>query len=151
MAKVLGSIEIKINGKDYMSTDWSTRKVYANMFKLGRLFSPISSLITEVIQGGEKLQEVVPGVLLFLCEELDDKGFDKLFSLLAEDVTGEGGVGKLDMDDLDPDEVVQMLTKLLEQHYKVFFQKAMGQVKSLMEEAMKVANLDKTLNKVKKA
>lgn len=151
MSKALDTVVIEINGKDYMSTHWPTRKVYANMFKLGRLFSPVASLITEVIQGGEKLQEVIPGVLLFLCEELDDKGFDKLFSLLAEDVTGEGGVGKLDMDDLEPDEVVQMLTKLLEQHYKVFFQKAMGQVKSLMEEAMKVANLDKTLNKGKKA
>lgn len=149
MAKALDTICIEINDKEYFSTDWSTRKSYANLFKLGRLFAPISSLITEVMQGGEKLQEVIPAVMLFVCEELDDKGFEKLFNMVAEDVTGVGGVGKLDMDDLDPDEVIQMLTKLLEQHYKVFFQKAVSQVKDLIEQTMKVATLDQNLNKPK--
>jgi hypothetical protein len=144
-------IEIGENKKELAVTDWSTRKTYRNLFKLGKLFAPISSAITEAVMGGERLQEVIPGVLLFICEEMNDDGFDKFFKMVTEDVTGEGGIGKLDMDDLEPDEVLEVLTKCLEIYYKPFFQKALTQVKSLMQETMKVANLDKTLNKGKKA
>lgn len=147
MAKQLMTHEVTLsNKKDYMITEWSTRKTYQNLFKLGKLFAPISSAITEAIMGGEKLQEVIPGVILFVCEELDDKGFEKLFSMVTEDVTGENGVGKLDMDDIEPHEVLEILTKCMEIYYKPFFEKALSQVKSLIQETMKVANLDQQLN-----
>lgn len=150
MAKQLMTHEVTLSNKqDYFITDWSTRKTYQNLFKLGKLFAPMSSALTEALQGGERLSEVVPGVLLFVCEELDDKGFEKLFSLITEDVTGAGGVGKLDMDDLEPHEVLEILTKCLEHYYKHFFGKALNQVKELVQEALKVASLDNQLNKTK--
>lgn len=150
MAKSLDTKIIEVGGKEYFSTEWTTRKTYANLFKLGRLFAPVSSAITESITGGERLQEVIPGVILFICEELDDKGFDKLFTMLAEDCTGENGVGRLDMDDLLPHEVLEMLTKLLQQHYKSFFDQALTQVKGFTAEILKVSNLNQTLNKPNK-
>lgn len=153
MAKALDThfIEIGENKKELAVTEWSTRKTYRNLFKLGKLFAPISSAITEAVMGGERLQEVIPGVLLFICEEMNDDGFDKFFRMVTEDVTGEGGIGKLDMDDLEPDEVLEVLTKCLEIYYKPFFSKALTQVKALMEETMKVSGLHQTLNKGKKA
>lgn len=151
MAKELQVHEIALsNGKEYVLTEWTTRKTYANLFKLGRLFAPISSAITETLMGGEKLQEVIPGVILFICEEMDDKGFEKFFNMVTEDVTGENGVGKLDMDDLEPHCVIEILTKCLECYYKSFFEQALKQVKSLIQETMKVAQLDQTLNTTKK-
>lgn len=150
MAKSLDTKIIEVGGKEYFSTEWTTRKTYANLFKLGRLFAPVSSAITESLMGGEKLQEVIPGVILFICEEMDDKGFDKFFNMLAEDCTGENGVGKLDMDDLLPHEVMEMLTKLLQQHYKIFFETALTQVKGFIAEMLKVSNLNQTLNKPSK-
>lgn len=153
MAKTLDThfIEIGENKKELAVTEWTTRKTYRNLFKLGKLFAPISSAITEAVMGGERLQEVIPGVLLFICDEMNDDGFDKFFKMVTEDVTGEGGVGKLDMDDLEPDEVLEVLTKCLEIYYKPFFSKALTQVKALMEETMKVSGLHQTLNKGKKA
>lgn len=148
MAKELKVHEVTLSNKqDYFVTEWTTRKTYQNLFKLGKLFAPISSAITEGVMGGEKLQEVIPGVILFICEELDDKGFEKLFSMLTEDTTGANGVGTLDMDDLAPHEVLEIMTKCLEIYYKPFFEKALSQVKNLIQETMKVANLDQQLNK----
>lgn len=147
MAKELQTVEVTLSDKnEYFITSWTTRKTYANLFKLGKLFAPISSAITEALLGGEKLQEIIPGTILFLCDELDDRGFEKLFNMITEDVTGANGVGKLDMDDLEPHCVIEILTKCLEIYYKDFFEKTLNQVKSLIQETMKIAQLDQQLN-----
>lgn len=150
MAKEYQTKEVTLSdNNEYVITSWTTRKTYANLFKLGKLFAPISSAITEALLGGERLQEVIPGVLLFICEEMDDKGFEKFFNMVTEDVTGANGVGKLDMDDLEPHCVIEILTKCLEFYYKDFFEKALSQVKSLIQETMKIAQLDQQLNQKK--
>ena len=89
--------EVKLsNNKEYILEPWTTRKVYNNLFKLGKLFAPVSATLTEAMQGGERLSEVIPASMLYLCGELEDDGFEKLFGLLTSSCTGEGGQGKVE-------------------------------------------------------
>ena len=59
--------EVKLsNNKEYILEPWTTRKVYNNLFKLGKLFAPVSATLTEAMQGGERLSEVIPASMLYL-------------------------------------------------------------------------------------
>lgn len=145
------SKEVKLsNKKEYILTPWKTRKTYNNLFKLGKLFAPVSATLTEAMQGGERLSEVIPASLLYLCEELEGDGFENLFTLLTSDCTGENGVGTLDMDDLEPECVIEIMVFALEYYYESFFNKGLTRIKGLLTHALKVANLDQTLNKKQK-
>lgn len=150
MARTLSTKVITINNDDYIAEEWNTRTTYQNLFEIGKLAAPFSSAMTSVMQGGDDLKEVIPGSILFMCEQLGGDGFDKFFKMMTKQVTGKNGVGQLDLDDLTPDEALIILTKLMEFYYKPFFEKALTQVKGFMTEILKVSNLNQTLNKPSK-
>ena len=140
--------EVKLsNNKEYILEPWTTRKVYNNLFKLGKLFAPVSATLTEAMQGGERLSEVIPASMLYLCGELEDDGFEKLFGLLTSSCTGEGGQGKIDLDELSPECALELMIVCLEFYFSSFFKKGLKQIKDLLVNGLKVANLDQTLNK----
>ena len=122
--------EVKLsNNKEYILEPWTTRKVYNNLFKLGKIFAPVSATLTEAMQGGERLSEVIPASMLYLCGELEDDGFERLFGLLTSSCTGEGGQGRVDLDELSPECALELMIVCLEFYFSSFFKKGLTQLR----------------------
>lgn len=135
-------IEKRFGGEDFVFEPWSTRQVYKYLPKLAKLFTPVSALLVEVYMGGEKLTEVVPGCISYLAEHLDDDGFENLFKILFEGVS-KNGVGKLDLDDVSPEIALEIAIFVIKERFSPFMKG--GLLTNLLQEGMKVANLNETV------
>lgn len=132
------------DGKTYDIIPWTTRQTYRYLPKLAKLFAPISALLVEAYQGGEKMQEVLPGCIVYLSDELDNDGFDSLFKIIFDGVMVSGGSSNVDLDDVGVDVALEIAVFVIKERLSPFVKG--GLLTNLLQQGIKAANLNEQLN-----
>lgn len=120
--------EIKLcGGRSFMIYHWSPTQVFRNMPKIGRLVAvPMGTMAGGVMAGGESLQDAVPAAILYVLDKIDDGGME-IIDLLLEGIEVDGMGGKIDIDEVFDDNIMDLLTllqKVVEINYGCFFGKS---------------------------
>lgn len=119
--------EVDLAGHNFEITHWSPTKVMKNLPKIGRYVAvPMATIGGSMASGGQNLSEALPTAILYLFEQMEEDDLNKLFSLILEDVSVDGGGDKVNIDDVFQDNVFDLLklvAKVLEVNYGCFFTK----------------------------
>lgn len=140
--------EIDVAGHNFTITHWSPTKVMKNLPKIGRYIAvPLASISGAIMSGGAGLTDALPTAILYLFEQFEQDDIEKLFELILEDVIMDNMAGKVDIDAVFQDKILDLITlvsKVLEVNYGCFFTKSGFEgLKGLMGKMGMVTQVDK--------
>ena len=119
--------EIDLAGHNFVITHWSPSKVMKNLPKIGRYVAvPMATISGSMMTGGQNLSDALPTAILYLFEQMEQDDIEKLFALILEDVSVDGMAGKVDIDALFQDkmlDLIKLVAKVLKINYGCFFTK----------------------------
>lgn len=119
--------EIDLADHNFIITHWSPSKVMKNLPKIGRYVAvPMATISGSMMTGGQNLSDALPTAILYLFEQMEQDDIEKLFALILEDVSVDGFAGKIDIDALFQDkmlDLIKLVAKVLEINYGCFFTK----------------------------
>lgn len=126
MIKTRPTTEITLSGTEFIITHWSPTKVMKNLPRIGRYIAVPMATVSGALMNGSGLSEALPTAILYLFEQMEEDDIQKLFELILEDVMANGVAGKLDIDELFQDQMmdlIKLVAKVLEVNYGCFFKK----------------------------
>lgn len=128
MFKVKKTTEIILcGGKRFTIYHWSPSQVIRNMPKIGRLVAvPMGTMAGSAMSGGASFSDAVPTAVLYILEQLEEGGED-IMRLLLEGVEVDSMGGPIDIDETFDgyvEDLIQLLTKVVEVNYGCFFGKS---------------------------
>lgn len=127
MIKFKPTTEIELAGHNFTITHWSPTKVMKNLPKIGRYIAvPMASIGGSILSGGQNLSEAIPTAILYLFEQMEQDDIEKLFTLILEDVEVDNIGGKINIDEIFQDKIldlIKLVAKVLEINYGCFFTK----------------------------
>lgn len=119
--------EIDLAGKNFVITHWSPSKVMKNLPKIGRYIAvPMATISGALFTGGSNLSEALPTAILYLFDQMEQDDIEKLFELILEDVSVNGMAGKIDIDTVFQDkmlDLIKLVAEVLKINYGCFFTK----------------------------
>lgn len=117
--------KIEISGKKFLINKWGPTKFYKNIGPIGRYFAvPLG-----IMYGGgdvKSLSEAVPTALVYLFNQMEESDIMDFFKLVLEDVHYQGQPIANQLESIfqsDPEDIIELVAKVLEVNYKGFFQK----------------------------
>lgn len=127
MFKVQKTTEITLSGKRFTIYHWSPTQVIRNMPKIGRLVAvPLGTMAGTAFSGNEGYQDAFPTAILYILDQLENGGME-IIDLLLEGVEVDSMGGQIDIDetfDGHVDDLITLLTKVVEVNYGCFFGKS---------------------------
>lgn len=129
--------ELKLGNNNFTIYHWSPSQVIKNMPLIGRFIAvPMGTVAGSILQGGESFQDALPTAMLYIFERMDSGGME-IIDLLLEGVEVNGFAGKVNIDEVFEDNVMDLLELLktvLEINYGCFFGKSgFGNLQGLLE------------------
>lgn len=128
-------IEFDIGSRKFMTNKWGPTKVYLNMPKIGKYFAVPLSIFYGGASSGD-FSEAIPSAVIYLFQQMEESQITDLFNVILKDTyTATGGQSVVDCFDEvfeeDPQEVLEIVAKVLEVNYGSFFKK--GGFESLLK------------------
>ncbi len=119
--------DIDLAGHNFVIEHWSPTKVMKNLPKIGRYVAvPMATISGAMMSGGQNLSDALPTAILYLFEQMEQDDLEKLFDLILQDVSVDGMAGKVNIDQIFQDkmlDLIKLIAKVLEINYGCFFTK----------------------------